>query len=126
MKLVAHYIDPGDASTAKTKLCKAGIMDEIGSVDPHIVRPSKSGFERIGLRVVFDDQFEAAIQLLGNSDHVPKRIISLGEMNEIKLSTYKKLFNPTTELLIKAALIIIGACLLGFIVYTSVRVINDA
>ena len=126
MKIGTHYVNPGDASTAKNKLCEAGIMAELGSVEPHIVRPSKSGSERIGLWVVFNDQFEDAIQLLGNSDHLPKRIISLGEMNEIKLSTHENLFNPTTELLIKAAIIIIGACLLGFIVYTSVRVINDA
>ena len=26
MKLATHYIDPGDASTAKNKLCEAGIM----------------------------------------------------------------------------------------------------
>lgn len=63
MKLITHYIDPGDASTAKNKLCKPAIMDEIGSVDPHIVLLSKSVFERIGLWVVFDYQFEPAIQL---------------------------------------------------------------
>ena len=76
MKLVTHFIDPGEASAAKSRLCEAGVMAEVTSVDPHIIHPSKSGAERIGLWVVFDDQFEDAILLLENPDHVPKRIIA--------------------------------------------------
>ncbi len=64
MKLVTHFIDPGEASAAKSRLCEAGIVAEVTSVDPHIIRPSKSGAERIGLWVVFDDQIEDAILLL--------------------------------------------------------------
>ena len=87
MKLVTHFIDPGEASAAKSRLCEAGIMVEVTSVDPHIVRPSKSGAERIGLWVVFEDQIEDAILLLENPDHVPKRITSLNVINETESQT---------------------------------------
>ena len=87
MKLVTHFIDPGEASAAKSRLCEAGIKAEVTSVDPHIIRPSKSGAERIGLWVVFDDQFEDAILLLENPDHVPNRISSQDVVNENELQT---------------------------------------
>ena len=72
---------------AKSRLCEAGIMAEVTSVDPHIIRPSKSRAERIGLWVVFDDQFEDAILLLENPDHVPKRISSLNVINKNESQT---------------------------------------
>ena len=87
MKLVTHFIDPAEASAAKSRLCEAGIMAEVTSVDPHIIRPSKSGAERIGLWVVHEDQIEDAILLLENPDHVPKRITSLNVTNEIESQT---------------------------------------
>jgi hypothetical protein len=87
MKLVTHFIDPGEASAAKSRLCKAGIMAEVASVDPHIIRPSKSGAERIGLWIVFEDQFEDAVLLLENPGHVPKRITSLDVIDESESQT---------------------------------------
>jgi len=71
MKLVTHYIDPGEASAAKTRLSEAGIKAEMAVVDPHIIQPSKSGAERIGLWVVNDDQYEDALLLLENPDKKP-------------------------------------------------------
>ena len=64
MKLLTHFVDPGEASAAKSRLCDAGIPAEVTSVDPHILRPSKSGAERIALWVVSDDQFDDALALL--------------------------------------------------------------
>ena len=87
MKLVTHFIDPGEASAAKSRLCEAGITAEVISVDPHIIRPSKSGAERIGLWVVFDDQFEDAVLLLENPDHVSNRISSLDVISGNKSKT---------------------------------------
>ena len=64
MKLLAHFVDPGEASTARSRLVEAGIAAEVTSVDPHIIRPSKSGAERIALWVVSDEQFDDARRLL--------------------------------------------------------------
>ena len=38
MKLVTYYIDPVEASAAKSRLCEAGVMAEVSSVDPHVIR----------------------------------------------------------------------------------------
>ena len=62
-------------------------MAEVTSLDPHIIRPSKSGAERIGLWVVHEDQIEDAILLLEDPDHVPKRITSLNVINETESQT---------------------------------------
>lgn len=64
MQLISYYIDPGDASAARAKLQKAGIAAEVKNVDPHIMQPSKSGGERIGLWVVADEQFDDAVLCL--------------------------------------------------------------
>lgn len=81
MKLVTHFLDPGEASAAKSRLCEAGVMAEIGVVDPHIIQPSKSGAERIGLWVICDDQLEDA-RLLLSSDHAPRRVTPPLEITE--------------------------------------------
>ena len=86
MKLVTLYVDPGDASEARSRLRKAGVMAEVSCVDPHVIRPSRSGAERIGLWVVLDEQFEDAARLLENPDHVPKRVLTPEEMNKIDSS----------------------------------------
>ncbi len=84
MQLVTQFIDPSDATAANSRLRKAGVMTEITSLDPHIMSSSRTGALRIGLWVVFEDQFNDAIQLLEDPDHVPHRVISLTEMNRIK------------------------------------------
>ena len=101
MKLVTHYIDPGEATAAKSRLCEAGVMAEVSIVDPHIIRPSKSGAERIGLWVVFDDQFEDALRLLENPDHIPQRKTNLAEMNESNSTAGKSLLKTTKSFLKK-------------------------
>ena len=64
MQLISYYIDPGEASAARDALQKAGIAAEIKNVDPHVMKPSKSGSERIGLWVKSDEQFEDAVLCL--------------------------------------------------------------
>lgn len=120
MKLVTLYVDPVDAAEANSRLRRAGVMTKLTMVDPHNIKPSKSGSERVGLSVVFDDQFDDAVQLLENPRHVPKRKISLAEMNELESPGRKRLFKPGTGLPEKAAKSILVVCLLGFIVYIAV------
>jgi len=48
---------------------------------------SRTGALRIGLWVVFEDQFDDAVQFLENPDHVPHRVISWSEMQKIKSTT---------------------------------------
>jgi len=99
MKLITHFIDPGEASVAKSKLCAAGIMVEVSNIDPHVIQPSKSGAERIGLWVVFDDQLEDALLLLKNPDHVPQRRTSLAEVTEANSSPRKRWYETTSKFL---------------------------
>lgn len=117
MKLIRLYVDPGDASEANTRLRKAGVMTEITFVDPHNIKPSKSGAMRIGLSVVYDDQFDDAVQLLENPDHVPKRVISAAEMNELESGGSVNRLMPGKQLAGVVALIIFGLYLLGVIAY---------
>jgi hypothetical protein len=74
-KLLVYYVDPGEAAAMRRRLRAAGVMVEVDSVDPHNIQPSNSGTQRIGLWVTFEDQFDDAVQLLQNPDHVPRRII---------------------------------------------------
>jgi hypothetical protein len=78
-KLLVYYVDPAEAAAMRRRLRAAGVMVEVDSVDPHIIQPSKSGTQRIGLWVSFADQFDDAVQLLQNPHHVPRRIVREGD-----------------------------------------------
>ena len=117
MKLITLYVDPGDAHEASARLRKAGVLTKITFEDPHNIKPSKSGAMRVGLSVVFDDQFEDAIQLLENPDHVPKRVLSPAEMHEIESGRKGHRSRPGNKSAGLVALIIFGLWLLGVIVY---------
>ena len=71
MKLISYYADPGEASTVSEVLRATGIVTDVSIVDPHIMRPSRSGASHVGLRVVLYDQFDDATKLLAGPDHVP-------------------------------------------------------
>jgi hypothetical protein len=120
MHLVTQFIDPGDATEASTRLREAGVMTEVTSMDPHIMSSSRTGALRIGLWVVFEDQFDDAVRLLEDPDHVPQRVISLSEMNKIKSTAKDGWLKSGQEMLKNLTTIVFGACLLGLLVYVAI------
>ena len=120
MKLVTLYIDPGDAADANSRLRQAGVMTQLSFVDPHNIKPSKSGAERIALSVVFDDQLDDAVRLLKNPRHVPQRKISIAEMDEIESAGGADPFKPARSLKEKATTAVLTVCLLGLIAYSII------
>jgi len=124
MKLVTQFIDPSDATEANSRLRKAGVMTEITSLDPHIMSNSRTGALRIGLWVVFEDQFDDAVQLLGNPDHVPQRLISLAEMKKIKSTARVSRLESGQKKLATLATIIFSTCLLGLVLYVAIGLLN--
>ena len=120
MQLVTQFIDPSDATEASTRLREAGVMTEITSLDPHIMSSSRTGALRIGLWVVFEDQFDDAVRLLEDPDHVPQRVISLSEMDKIKSTARASWFKSGQKMLKNLATIFFGACLLGLVVYVAI------
>jgi hypothetical protein len=126
MQLVTQFIDPSDATEANSRLRKAGVMTEITSLDPHIMSGSRTGALRIGLWVVFEDQFDDAVRLLEDPDHVPHRVISISEMNRIKPTTDDSWLESGQRKLAILATLIFGACLLGLIVYVAFGMLKSA
>jgi hypothetical protein len=116
MKLIRLYVDPGEAHEASERLREAGILTKITFEDPHNIKPSKSGAVRVALSVVCDDQFEDAVQLLENPDHVPKRVMSPAEMTEIESGRPSHRFIPGKKSAGLAVLIAFGLCLLGLVI----------
>jgi hypothetical protein len=126
MQLVTQFIDPSDATEANSKLRKAGVMTEITSLDPHIMSNSRTGALRIGLWVVFEDQFDDAVRLLEDPDHVPHRVIPLSEMNRIKSTTRDSWLKSGQKKLGILATLIFGSFLLGLVVYVAFGMLNSA
>ena len=89
MKLVTQFIDPGEASETNRRLRRAGVMTTLTGYDPHIVRKAEAKTFRIGLWVVFDDQFEDAVRLLEDPGHLPRRVVSRDEMNRLDRDALK-------------------------------------
>ena len=84
MQLLTQFLDPGDAANARRRLRESGILCEVKSFDPHIIQPSKTGSQRIGLWVVDDDQFDDAVKLLQDPNHIPTGIISRAKMDALE------------------------------------------
>jgi len=126
MKLVTQFIDPREATEANTRLRQAGVMTEITSLDTHIMSRSKTGALRIGLWVVFEDQFDDAVQLLEDKNHVPNRVVPLSEMNKIKSTTRESWLKSGHKMLVNSATIIFGTCLLGLVVYVAIGILSGA
>jgi hypothetical protein len=119
-KLLVYYVDPGKAAAMRRRLRAAGVMVEVDSVDPHNVQPSKSGTQRTGLWVTFEDQFDDAVQLLQNPDHVPRRVISPGEMDKAG-SKRARSGSASTEIRSAKLAILLGTiCLLAGVIYLAV------
>ena len=110
-QLLIYYVDPGEAAATSRRLRAAGIAVEVASVDPHNIQPSRSGTQRVGVWVVFDDQFEDAVQLLQNPHHVPRRIIRPDVSDS---SVHGAQPGPVRTYLVIATIIVLG---LGALVY---------
>ena len=84
MKLLNQYLDPEDAAEAKSSLREAGIASLVEAMDPHSVQPSKSGATHVGLWVLLDDQLQDAIKVLEDPAHVPSRILTHREIDQLE------------------------------------------
>ena len=117
MRLLTYYADPADATEVNARMRRAGVLTRIGGVDPHVYRPPRTDAMRVGLWVVRDDQFADAARLLDDPAHVPRRVLSAEEMERIE----REAAAPRTPLrrwLDRALLLLLGACLLGLILFT--------
>ncbi len=126
MKLVRHFVDPAEASEVCARLRAAGIMSEVNSLDPHVIKPSKSGSVRIGLWVIFDEQHDDAVQLIDNPDHIPRQIMTAAEMNKIKPSAANASQQPNNKLAQTATTLLLVVCFFSLIIYTMIQFIFEA
>lgn len=117
MKLVDQFVDPTEAAAARRRLREAGVACRVDSMDPHSVLPSKSGATHIGLWVLLDEQFEDALQILQQPAHLPRRILSPAEMDEIEASADRQ--GRQRRLADKVMTVLLLACLLALIVFTA-------
>lgn len=90
MKLLNQYLDPQDAALAKDQLRMAGIASLVEVMDPHSVQPSKSGATHIGLWVLVDEQLDDAIRVLEDPRHVPARVLTHREIDQLEQRAEKK------------------------------------
>lgn len=126
MRLLAYFIDPGEATAVNARLRAAGVLVRIGSADPHVYRPPRADAMRVGLWVVLDDQFADALRLLDDPDHVPRRVLSSREMDAIEKAADEDTRRPLRKWLDAAWVWFLGACLLGLILFTLIDYLLEA
>ncbi len=119
MRLLTYYADPAEATEAGARLRRAGVLTRVGGVDPHAYRPPRTDAMRVGLWVVRDDQFADAARLLDDPAHVPSRILSAEEMDEIERQAEAPR-TPLRRWLDRLFFLLLGACLLGLILFTLI------
>lgn len=119
MKLLDQYIDPNQAAAARHRLREAGIASWVDTMDPHSIQPSRSGTTHIGLWVLQDDQFDDAIKILVDPEHVARVILSPDQIDRLESSAEKqsKPKRPFSEVVMTIALL---AGLMALILYTAI------
>ncbi len=125
MRLLTYFADPGDAQALHARLRAAGVLTRVGGVDPHVYRPPRADAMRIGLWVVCDDQFADAARLLDDPAHVPRRVLSAAEMERIEQAADAPR-TPLRQWLDRGLFLLLGACLLGLILFTLIDFLLQA
>jgi len=126
MKLVTQYFDLNEAEKENQRLRQSGVMTVVLSKKLSRLGAKFSGHYKISLWVVFDDQFEDARQLLENKNHLPQRVISQKEMEDVEHSS-KKDFSMFEQTFIRnAAIILMGFLLMALLAYAALGTANDA
>jgi len=126
MKLVTQYFDLNEADKENQRLRQSGVMTVVLSKKLSRLGAKFSGHYKTSLWVVFDDQFKDARQLLENQNHVPKRVISKEEMEDIEHSSKKEFLIFEQNFIRNAAIIITGFLLIALLAYAAFGTANDA
>ena len=126
MKLIGQYLDSLEAENVSSRIRRAGVMTVVTSKRSYNLSRIRTGAFKVGLWVVFDDQYDDAIQLLKNRKHKPERIIPPGEMAELERTANEHFTFAGKRFLEKAATIIFGGALVALLMYVAVGLINDA
>ena len=119
MRLLTYFADPADAAKLNTRMRAAGVLTRIGGVDPHVYRPPRADAMRVGVWVVLDDQLADAVRLLDDPAHVPRRVLSAGEMERLEQAAAAPR-TPLRKWLDRGLFLLLGAILLGLILFTLV------
>jgi hypothetical protein len=126
MKLVTEFFDLSEAEKTSSRMRSAGVFTVVTSKRSYNLSRVKTGALRVGLWVVFEDQYHDAMQMLDNYNHKPKRVISAVEMNEIQDLAGAEISNSMKKLLQKSAAWLFGGILLALLIYVAIGIINDA
>ena len=119
MKLLNRYLDPADAAADRARLREAGIASLLETVDAHNIQPSRSGETHVGLWVVVDEQFEDANRLLSEPGHVPLRVLSPAQVEQLE-SAAERRSKWSKRLSGTVLTLLFFAVLLALIVFTAV------
>lgn len=75
---------------AREQLRMAGIASMVETMDAHNMLPSKSGATHVGLWVLADDQIDDAIKVLEDPAHVPARVLTHREIDQLETRAEKR------------------------------------
>jgi len=125
MKLLTQYSDINEASKVYGMLRESGIMSEITSASSYMLSQTKTGAVTVGLWVVFDNQYEDAVKLLKNPNHIPEHMLTLDEMIEIEENAHKKQLNSTQKIIEKLLTWLFSLLLITGIGYIVLGIINE-
>ena len=125
MKLVTRFENPAAADEASRRLRAAGVMTRTAEHGSHLARLFKFRRRRTGVWVVFDDQFEDALRLLEDPDHVPRRVIGAAEIAALDAAAERHGWRRALKLFETASIYAFGAFLLGAMVYIVTGIFRD-
>jgi len=126
MKLITEYDELSKAEEISDRLRRAGVMTVVTGKNSFRLSSSKTGVLKVGLWVVFDDQYKDAILLLKNRKHKPFRKLSLKEINDLDESAKRKLSFSGKKIFEKIAVFITSSIIILLVIYVAIGVIKEA
>jgi hypothetical protein len=124
MKLVTQYFELDEAEDASQRLRQSGVMTVVTGKQSYELGTRGSGPSQLGLWVVFDDQLEDAKKFLSNPEHIPERVISLEQMEEIEQSTKGDASQAEKHFIKHAGVLILGLVVVVLLAYAVLRIGN--
>ncbi len=124
MKLIREYDDVNEAEIISSSLREKGVMTKVTSADSQRLGRFKSGSIKVGLWVMFEEQFIDAVEILKNPDHELEYKIPVDEMHRIETEAKTKHENGLNRIIEKGATYFFGAVLIILVIYVINALLN--
>lgn len=118
MKLLQRFDELVEAELLSAEFRKKGILTFISSKGSHALGRHQTGAIGVGVWAVLENQYEDAVSLIHNSEHVVKHPLTEMEMVELERTNKEKIargFNSILNKVVVGFLVVLVSAFFAFV-----------